>query len=72
MPLVRIVALVTIKGTACAETALYGPQDTAENRACIDRLALNDPGPDAPLPGQWVDVTDNEYIRAQFETEEEA
>ena len=57
----RIVALVSAQGTACAETALYGSEDTPEQRASIERQYCNS-GPDDPVPGTWTDVSDNEAL----------
>lgn len=62
----RIFALLSEKGTACAETALVSDEDTPKNRAAIDAMAQReqDAGvPDPPVPGTWTDVTDNDAIR---------
>ncbi|MGK2884347.1 MAG: hypothetical protein ACSLE8_06160 [Rhodococcus sp. (in: high G+C Gram-positive bacteria)] len=58
----KIVALVSKQGTACAETALYGADDTPENRASVELDAVLDLSPDAPVPGSWTDVSDNDAL----------
>jgi hypothetical protein len=59
----KIVALVSAQGTACLETGLYGADDTPENRAKIEATYCR-PGAwgdgDLPVPGTWIDVSDNE------------
>lgn len=57
----RIFALLSTQGTACAETVLHEEEYTPENRAEVERQSCGT-GPDAPLPGTWTDVTDNEAI----------
>jgi hypothetical protein len=57
----RIYALLSSQGTACAETALFASELTAENRARIE--ATIDPrAPDAAVPGTWTDCSGNEAL----------
>lgn len=58
---VTIVALLSPQGTACAETALIGADDTPANRSDIER-ALCTGGPDSPVAGTWTDCSDNEAL----------
>jgi hypothetical protein len=55
----RIIALLSAQGTACLETALSGDDDTPERRASVELACCTD-DTDAPIPGTWTDVSDNE------------
>ena len=57
-PRTKVVALLSAKGTGCIETALYGDDDTPENRAKVEATLMQ--GWDEPVPGTWTDVTDND------------
>jgi len=61
----RIVAMVSKQGTACAETALHETEDSPETRAEMERQYCHG-NHDDPIKGSWVDVTDNDAIRALF------
>lgn len=58
----RLYALVTKQGTACSETVLTEEEYTEANRASVEYSCCNG-GWDDPLPGTWVDVSDNEACR---------
>ena len=57
----KIYALLSNQETACAETVLYASEYTATNRARVEAEIQRDP--DAPVPGTWCDVSDNEALR---------
>jgi hypothetical protein len=52
-------ALVSAQGTACAETVLLESEYTPEMRARIE-AQIDPANSDAPIPGTWTDVTDND------------
>ena len=59
----RYFALLTAGGTACAETALTEDEyNDPIKRAAVENRARHTTGHDAPVPGTWTDVTDNEFI----------
>jgi hypothetical protein len=59
-----IYAMVSKQGTACAETTLTEEEyrDPTRRRAAETR-ARHTAGEDAPIPGSWTDVTDNDACR---------
>lgn len=64
----RYFALLSAQGTACSDTTLT--EDEYNNptyRRVVDERARHTTGPDAPIPGTWTDVTDNDAIRAAME-----
>jgi hypothetical protein len=63
--MMKLYALVSPQGTACSETVLTEQEYTPGNRADIERQFC-DGRPDAPVPGTWQDVSENDYIRGQF------
>lgn len=56
-------ALLSSQGTACLETVLTA-EEYAEpmRRRAAENRARHTPGPDAPQPGTWTDVSDNDAI----------
>ena len=60
----RYFAMLSAQGTACAETVLTEDEyaDPLRVRTAETR-ARHTPGPDAPIPGTWTDVTDNDFIK---------
>jgi hypothetical protein len=67
MSKLRLYALVSAQGTACAETVIRSDEDTPELRAIIEkRHCLNRPGWDDPIPGSWTEVTDNDAFADQL------
>jgi hypothetical protein len=66
----KLMCMVSSQGTACPETVLL--VDTPEERA--DREARHcRGGPDDPVPGSWIDASDNEavidYVTDTYEDE---
>ena len=63
----RYYALLTTCGTACAETALTESEyNDPALRAAVERQIGSSIGPDAPIPGTWTDVTDNDAINPEL------
>lgn len=59
----KVIALLSRQGTACPETALIDDEDTPVARRQVEATLIpDDPDPDAPVPGTWTDVSDNESI----------
>lgn len=58
----KIFALLSSQGTACSETVLFAHEYTAENRARIE-ADIDPSNHDAPIPGTWVDCTDNDALQ---------
>lgn len=58
----RLYALVSAQGTACAETVLRSDEYTPAARARVERAAALDRSADRPVAGTWTDVTDNDYF----------
>jgi hypothetical protein len=65
----RLYALLTAQGTACAETVLTEDEynDPARKRAVDSRARHTPISPDSPIPGSWADVSDNDVCRKIFE-----
>jgi hypothetical protein len=59
MIMLKKYALLSSQGTACAETVLVGAHYTVDQRDRIE-ASIDSRNPDAPIPGTWTDVTDNE------------
>lgn len=59
----KIYALLTADGTACAETALHESEYTPENRARVE-AEINPRERHPPVPGTWIDVSENEAFWA--------
>jgi hypothetical protein len=64
----RYYAMLDAQGTACAETTLTAEEfaDPARVRSAESR-ARHTTGPDAPVPGTWTDVSDNDAVIAYME-----
>ena len=62
--MIKIVALLNNQGTACAETALYGIDDTSEARQRIEAEFCTGKI-DAPIAGTWIDVSENEALKVE-------
>ena len=58
----RIIALLSSQGTACSETALYGSDNTPEQRRRIE-AAIDPHAIDPPVRGTWTDCSDNEALQ---------
>ena len=58
----HIYALLDDQGTACSETVLLRDEYNDVNRAAAETAAAKDDSPNAPVPGTWTDVSDNEHI----------
>ncbi len=58
-PRVKVYALVTASETACLETALYGADYNAKERAKVEKQFCKG-GWDDPVPNTWLDVTEND------------
>jgi len=63
---IRVYALRSAQGTACAETVLREEEFTPERRAEVEATACR-PSPwssadDLPVPGTWMDVSDNDAL----------
>lgn len=62
----KLFALLTKQGTACPETVLTEEEHADPiRRAAADKRARHTQGPDAPVPGTWTDVTDNDAINKE-------
>lgn len=61
---VKMLALVTDDGTACAETGVCSDHDTPALRAKIEADA-DKASVDGAIPGNWVDVTLNDAVYCQ-------
>lgn len=63
----RLYALITEQGTACAETVLTEDEysDPLRRRAVDSRAHHTPASPDTPIPNSWVDVSDNDACRRQ-------
>lgn len=60
-------ALVTITGTACAETCLCEKHATPENKRPIEAAAAKEKGYDAPLVSKgWRNCTQNDALECQL------
>lgn len=66
MAKIRIFAMLTACGTACAETALYGEEDTPEKRAEVEARCCG-VGLDPPIAGTWTDVSENDALQPEPE-----
>lgn len=62
----KVIALASPQGTACAETALYENEDTPAARALIEAEFCTGSA-DAPVADTWMDVTDNTAIAVTAE-----
>ena len=57
----KIMAMTTKQGTACAETSLIDGEDTPEMRSKIEAECCLG-REDDPVPGSWCDCTANEAL----------
>lgn len=64
----RYFAMLSAQGTACLETVVTEDEysDPLRRRSAESR-ARHTTGPDAPVPGIWQDVSDNDAVIAAME-----
>lgn len=63
--MLKLVALVSSQGTCCVETILTAKEDTPTMRETVEREFCTGK-PDAPIAGNWVDVSENDEAQRCF------